>query len=79
MLETITLNDCVSTPPSPSVAVRVTAVVPTFASTGVPVNVPVPSPESARDNHEPEHPAVQARVIVAEFGEPSSASVAVIE
>ena len=78
---TTMLKDCVATPPSPSVAVNVTDVVPTLASLGVPVNVPEPSPASARDNQAPVpvHPAVQARVIVFEFGEPSSASVDVNE
>ena len=79
MLETTILNDCVAAPPSPSVAVSVTEVVPTLASPGVPDNVPVPSPESEIDNQDPEaHPAVQARVMLLEFGEPSSASVAVM-
>ena len=78
ILDTTTLNDCVATPPLPSVAVSVTAVVPTLASPGVPANVPVPSPESDIDNQLPAHPAVQARVIELELGEPSSASVEVI-
>ena len=80
MFETVMVNSSVSVLPSPSDAVITTAVVPTFASAGVPESVPVPSPASEIDSHEPDpHPVLQVRVIVPELGAPSSASVDAIE
>ena len=81
MLVTVIVNDSVSVPPSPSVTVTTTAVVPTCASTGVPVMVAAPLDPALIDNQELElaqstPPAVQVMVIVPEFGLPSSASVA---
>jgi hypothetical protein len=84
MFATVMVKDSVSVPPSPSVAVTTTAVVPTFASAGVPLMVAAPLDTALIDNQELElaqstPPAVQVRVIVPELGAPSSASVAVTE
>ena len=84
MFATVMVKDSVSVPPSPSVAVTTTAVVPTCASPGVPLMVAAPFDTALIDNQELElaqstPPAVQDRVIVPELGLPSSASVAVTE